>query len=99
MIYPSEQEFLKLTKKGNLIPVYKEILGDLETPVFAYFKIARNTDYSFLLESVEGEAKVARYSFLAKNPDLVFECKNNKARILQLNGQKFKEKLYPIKDT
>ena len=44
--FPSEKEFLKLTKKGNLIPVYKEILGDLETPVSAYFKIAKKTKYS-----------------------------------------------------
>ena len=63
---PSEKEFIKLTKKGNLIPVYKEILGDLETPVSAYFKIASDSKYSFLLESVEGEEKVARFRFLLK---------------------------------
>src|SRR3989338_11399304 len=99
MIYPSEQEFLKLTKKGNLIPVYKEILGDLETPVSAYFKIARNTKYSFLLESIEGEAKVARYSFLAKNPELVFESKDNKVKISRINGGKTIETKYAVKDT
>ena len=99
MIYPSEQEFLKLTKKGNLIPVYKEILGDLETPVSAYFKIARNTKYSFLLESVEGEAKVARYSFLAKDPELVFESKNNKVKISRLTGPQASERVLTVQDT
>ncbi|MBN2057445.1 MAG: anthranilate synthase component I [Candidatus Saganbacteria bacterium] len=62
MFYPSEKEFIKLAKKGNLIPVYKEIVADMETPVSAYKKI--EGEYSFLLESVEGGEKVARYSFL-----------------------------------
>jgi len=62
MYYPSEKEFLKLAKKGNLIPVYKEIVADMETPVSAFKKI--EGDYSFLLESVEGGEKIARYSFL-----------------------------------
>ena len=61
MYSPSETEFLKLTKKGNLIAVYREISGDLETPVSAYLKITKDTAYSFLLESVEGEEKVARF--------------------------------------
>ena len=82
--YPSKEEFFKLTetKKGNVIPVYREILGDLETPVSAYFKIAEGAKYSFLLESVEGEEKVARFSFLARDPELVFRCKNNRVEII-----------------
>lgn len=62
MYYPNEKEFIKLAKKGNLIPVYKEIVADMETPVSAYKKI--ESEYSFLLESVEGGEKIARYSFL-----------------------------------
>jgi len=95
----TEQEFLKLTKKGNLIPVYKEILGDLETPVSAYFKIARNAKYSFLLESVEGEEKIARFSFLAKDPELVFETKNNSVKISHLKRGKLVQESHKIKDT
>ena len=95
----TEQEFLKLTKKGNLIPVYKEILGDLETPVSAYFKIAQNTKYSFLLESVEGEEKIARFSFLAKDPELVFETKNNSVKISRLKRGKLVQESHKIKDT
>jgi len=87
MIHPSPKDFLTLCQKGNLIPVYREILGDLETPVSAYFKIAQKAKYSFLLESVEGEEKVARYSFLAKDPDLVFKSKGRNAEILQLNDK------------
>jgi anthranilate synthase component I len=66
MFYPNEKEFIKLAKKGNLIPVYKEIVADMETPVSAYKKI--ESEYSFLLESVEGGEKIARYSFLGTCP-------------------------------
>ncbi|MBU1867095.1 MAG: anthranilate synthase component I [Candidatus Margulisbacteria bacterium] len=66
MYYPSEKEFINLAKKGNLVPVYKEIVADLETPVSAYKKI--ESEYSFLLESVEGGEQVARYSFLGSVP-------------------------------
>ncbi|MCD4779396.1 MAG: anthranilate synthase component I [Candidatus Omnitrophica bacterium] len=89
MIYPTKKEFLALTKKGNLIPVYKEILGDLETPVSAYYKLAAKTKFSFLLESVEGEEKIARYSFLASEPELVLKTKGLQASILRRKGRKF----------
>ena len=92
MYVPSKKEFLKLTKKGNLVPVYKEIFGDLETPVSAYFKIAEKSKYSFLLESVEGEEKVARFSFLARDPELIIQTKGNKATITRFkNGKAVKE--------
>ncbi len=90
MIYPDSKHFLELCRKGNLIPVYKEILGDLETPVSAYFKLAQKAKYAFLLESVEGEEKVARYSFMAKNPHLIFRCKHNKGAILRPHNKKMK---------
>ncbi len=86
MHIPSEKEFLELTKKGNLIPVYREVLGDLETPVSAYFKLVDKTRYSFLLESVEGEEKVARYSFLARDPEFALESRGNTITIHKFNG-------------
>lgn len=93
MYIPDEKTFLKLTQKGNLIPVYCEIMGDLDTPVSAYFKIASQTRYAFLLESVEGEEKVARYSFLAKDPELLLRSRGSLAEIHRLhNGQIFQEK-------
>ena len=63
MYYPSFKEYLKLTKKGNVIPIYREVNVDLDTPVSALLKIAKG-EYSFLLESVEGQEKLARFSFL-----------------------------------
>ena len=54
MFKPSLEEFKKLAKSGNLIPVYKEILADLDTPVSAYMKIG-DGDYSFLLKVLKVE--------------------------------------------
>ena len=74
MYSPSFKEFLRLSKKGNVIPVYKEINADLDTPVSAFLKVRKN-DYSFLFESVEGQAKIARFSFLGTDPSLIFKSK------------------------
>ncbi|MBA2124318.1 anthranilate synthase component I [bacterium Unc6] len=70
MIYPERKEFLKLSRQGNLIPVYREIVADLETPVSAFLKIDRSR-FSYLLESVEGAEKIARYSFIGTQPSLM----------------------------
>jgi anthranilate synthase component 1 len=70
MFTPSKTEFLRLAQQGNLIPVYREILADTETPVTAYQKI-RKRGPSFLLESVEGGEYISRYSFLGTNPHAV----------------------------
>jgi anthranilate synthase component 1 len=67
MYSPGRSEFLELAKTYNLIPVYREITADLETPVSAYLKTARGA-YSFLLESVEGGEHLARYSFIGTEP-------------------------------
>ena len=64
-------EFVDLAKRGTFVPVYKEIVADLLTPVSAFLKIAEHSDYAFLLESVEGGEQVGRYSFLGKDPFLV----------------------------
>jgi anthranilate synthase component 1 len=79
----NEKEFLRLASKGGLIPVFREIPGDLETPVSAYFKISKANKYSFLLESVEGGEKLARYSFLAAAPECVLESKGRVAKIIR----------------
>ncbi len=71
MYYPSEKEFLKVTQKSNVIPVFKKISADLDTPASVYLKVHKNR-YSFLLESVEGKEKIARYSFIGTKPSLVF---------------------------
>lgn len=82
MYYPSLKEFIKLTKKGNVIPVYKEMNADLDTPVSAFLKIEKNNNYAFLLESVEGQEKLARYSFLGVSPSLIFKSRGRSIEIL-----------------
>ena len=67
MYHPTLEQVEELAGQGNLVPVYREINADLETPVSAYLKVAR-PPYSFLLESVEGGERIARYSFLGTEP-------------------------------
>jgi anthranilate synthase component 1 len=76
MIRPTFPEFQRLAKQGNLIPVYDVFSADLLTPVSAYLRIAQRARYSFLLESVEGGEKIARYSFAGANPEEVFRYAN-----------------------
>lgn len=82
MYYPAKKEFIKLSKKGNLIPVYREILADFETPLSAFTKIDEG-EFSCLLESVEGGERIARYSFLGSNPSLVFMSKGKNITIVK----------------
>src|SRR6266481_4471382 len=72
MIQPDFREFQRLAKQGNLIPVYDVFSADLLTPVSAYLRIAQGARYSFLLESVEGGEKIARYTFAGAHPEEVF---------------------------
>jgi anthranilate synthase component 1 len=77
---PSEEEFLRQAGRGNIIPVYREVLADMDTPVSAFLKIQEGP-YSFLLESVEGGEEWARYCFLGSQPAIVFESKGSEVRI------------------
>src|SRR6195256_4859428 len=72
MIQPDFREFQRLAKQGNLIPVYDVFSADMLTPVSAYLRIAQAARYSFLLESVEGGEKIARYTFAGAHPEEVF---------------------------
>jgi anthranilate synthase component 1 len=76
MYYPTLEEVRRLKKTGNLVPVCHDIQADLETPVSAYLKIASG-NYSFLLESVEGGERLARYSFIGTEPLLVLKTGND----------------------
>ena len=71
-------ETLSNCPRGTFVPVVKEIMADLLTPVSAFLKIAEHADYAFLLESVEGGEHVGRYSFLGKDPFLVLRSRSGK---------------------
>jgi len=73
--------FKELAQRGTFVPVYKEIVADLLTPVSAFLKVAEHADYAFLLESVEGGEQVARYSFLGKDPFLIVRARGGKVLI------------------
>jgi len=67
------EEFLKLAASGKLVPVFDELLADIETPLSAYWKLAQGGIHSFLLESVTGGEQLARYSILGVRPKNVIE--------------------------
>ena len=85
MYQPSQSEFLELTKQGNLIPVTRTILADLETPLSVYRKI-RGQGESFLFESVEGGEHIGRYSFVGCNPRAVIKQTGNRVEVIE-NGK------------
>lgn len=83
---PNKNDFLKLALRSNVIPVYEELLADTETPVSAFLKISKNEPYAFLLESVEGEEKIARYSFVGVRPRYVWKSRGR--RFEKITGEK-----------
>jgi anthranilate synthase component 1 len=85
MFTPDLETFRRLARRGNLIPVARQILADMETPVSAFRKIDSG-NYAFLLESVEGGEKWGRYSFLGSNPSLVFRAKGSRSEVLRGEG-------------
>ncbi len=72
MYYPDFETFKTLSRTGNLIPVYREILADMETPVSVLAKLGARP-YTFLLESVEGGEKWGRFTFIGTDPRTVFQ--------------------------
>jgi anthranilate synthase component I len=82
MIRPTFKEFCRFAEQGNLIPIYQELLMDLETPL-SFFKRLERDDYSFLLESVEGSERWARYSFLGTRPQCIFKARGNQVDIIE----------------
>ncbi|MEW5980840.1 MAG: anthranilate synthase component I [Acidobacteriota bacterium] len=75
------EQFVELAQRGTFVPVCKELVADLLTPVSAFLKIAEHSDYAFLLESVEGGEQVARYSFLGKDPFLILRARDGRTVI------------------
>jgi anthranilate synthase component I len=83
MIHPDLETFRKNARPGTVVPVYREILADLETPVTAYLKISRDRDFAFLLESVEKADTIGQYSFLGAAPSVIFRSKGTSVCIVR----------------
>ncbi|MGZ3607086.1 MAG: anthranilate synthase component I, partial [Syntrophales bacterium] len=82
MYYPVFDEFRKFAEQGNLIPVYREILADIDTPVSALMKLSAKS-HVFLLESVEGGEKWGRYTFLGSDPRVIFKVRGDHVLITE----------------
>ncbi|OFW33119.1 MAG: anthranilate synthase component I [Candidatus Aquicultor primus] len=80
MYTPSRSDFKKLAEDYNVIPVFREIIADMDTPVSAFLKLGNETN-SFLLESVVGGEQQGRYSFLGSNPYLIITAHGNRVTI------------------
>src|SRR5216110_637540 len=81
--FPSPEQFNDLAAGGfELIPVYRQLLADHLTPVTAFEVLGRD-DHAFLLESVVGGERIARYSFIATSPSLVYQVYQGAAAITQ----------------
>jgi anthranilate synthase component 1 len=87
-VHPTRKEFLELSRKGNVIPVYVDLMADFETPVSAYAKL-RAHGPAYLLESVEGGERLSRYSFIGCRPRKIFAC-GPKVTEVRENGRRVK---------
>jgi len=96
MYHPSLKEFIKKAKEGNLIPVYKEISADLETPTSIFSRI-ETEEYAFLLESVEKGKEISRYSLLGSDHSLIFKIKGKRVEIVRKNRKESYETPNPLK--
>lgn len=91
-LQPSSFEaFEREARQGNVVPVVRSVLADLHTPVGTFMRIAESSPYSFLLESVEGGERIARYSFLGAEPEMIVRGKGLQT-IVERNG---KTETYP----
>jgi len=82
---PNLDDFLKLTARGNVIPVTRRLLADVETPLSAYRKL-RGSGESFLFESIEGGEHLSRYSFVGANPRAVIKQTAGRVEVIE-NGK------------
>ncbi len=78
---PTFEQFQTAAQTGAVVPIYRTLLGDHLTPVTAYERLAANSAYSFLLESVVGGERIARYSFLGANPRRVIKASDHRVVI------------------
>src|SRR5512143_1245679 len=81
---PGRAEAIRLLASHDLVPVYRTLMADLETPVSVYWKLAHSGSPSFLLESVEGGEQISRYSLLGVNPRATITLQ--KGRVIRSSG-------------
>ncbi|HYN84976.1 MAG TPA: anthranilate synthase component I family protein [Pyrinomonadaceae bacterium] len=77
------EEFERESARGNVVPVVRTVLADLQTPVGAFMRVSEGAEHAFLLESVEGGERVARYSFLGAHPQMVVRGRGQRTVVAQ----------------
>ena len=91
-VVPDKKTFLEKAKLGNLVPVWKELLADQETPVSAYERVRTylrerdDASHTYLLESVEGGEHIGRYSFIGGTPRTILRAYGRRVEIDHGNG-------------
>ena len=93
-IETSFEQFCELAERGNLVPVFKEVMADLLTPVSAFLRTTKDAEHAFLLESVEGGEQLARYSFLGKDPFMVIRSKGGRVFVEKQEGIEEREESF-----
>src|SRR5690606_36124411 len=91
------EEFRERAARGTFVPVVRELMADLLTPVSAFLRIAEHSDEAFLLESVEGGEHMGRYSFLGKDPFLVLRARGGTTTLERAGHHMVSER--PLLDT
>ena len=91
----NKKEFLELAENYNVIPVFERITGDMLTPVLAYLKLREKDNFCFLLESVEGIGRLARYSFIGKDPIKIISNRGMKLTVTSKESkEEFEENIF-----
>jgi len=97
MIYPSLEEVQSQAQGVDFVPVAMETFADMETPVSVFKRFNDTSSYCFLLDSVEGGEKWARYSFIGKDPLLTIRIKNDSAVLQYRDGSAERRKGNPYR--
>jgi anthranilate synthase component 1 len=95
MYHPSLKEFIKKAKEGHLIPVYREIPADLETPISIFSRLETGK-YAFLLEGIEKGKEISRYCLLGSDPSLIFKTNGKRVEIIRGNRKENYETPNPL---
>jgi len=84
----SYDDYQRLSESGLSVPVFRELPGDLRTPVSAFFSLGARAERAFLLESVLGGERLARYSFLGRDPVARLEVRGGKVLVQDASGER-----------
>src|SRR5688500_1719041 len=85
---PTFEEFEREAARGNVVPVVRTVLADLQTPVGAFMRVGGDARHAFLLESVEGVERIARYSFVGAEPELIVRGRGDKTTVERSGGER-----------